>query len=154
MNLYELVYLINPKMTNEEVEEFNEKITNTLKDEGAKLYKMDEPKKRSLAYKIDDYREAYLASIDMDASTEKIKVIEERLKREDNVIRFLIVAKEELEEEEEEEKEEEKTENKEEEKKDKEEEEEKKTKSKKEKKEKKEKKVKLKEIDEKIDEIL
>ncbi|GEM_PF-1482626 len=163
MNLYELTYLITPELTNKEVAEFNDEITELLKGAGASLCGINSPKKRNLAYEIDSKNEAYLASIDLEMDSEKIKLIEEKMKKEDKIIRHLMVSKEFIEEEEEpkettkeekEEKEEgegegEGEEDKKEEKEEKEEEE-----KEKDKKDKKNKKVKLNEIDEKIDEIL
>ncbi len=171
MNLYELTYLIKPELTSEEVKEFNEELTEDLKSDGATLYSMDQPRKRNLAYELKGFTEAYIACIDMDISSEQVKLIEEKLKRDDNVLRHLIISKEKLEEEEEEPKkkeeeasdeddEEEKEEAKEEKEKkdaadeDDEEEEEEEEEEEKDKKSKKEEKVKLNEIDEKIDEIL
>ena len=170
MNLYELTYLIKPELTNDETQEFNNELTEELKEMGATLYKMDQPKKRNLAYELKGFTEAYLACIDMDIEPEKVKLIEENLKRSDEVIRHIILSKDKLEEEEEPEEvkeEEEEEEGKEEkegaetEKEDKDDMEEKKEEEeegggdKKEvKKKKKDEKVKLNEIDEKIDEIL
>jgi ribosomal protein S6 len=178
MNLYELTYLISPKMANEQAKEFSKKQSQMLKDLGATLYKIEDPKKITLSYPIEGFKEAYLTSTDLDITSEKVKLIEEKLKREDDILRFLIISKDKIEENEEDEKmnkeseekkdtkkekskKTEEKETKEDEKKEKakdkkkeddgKEEEEKKKKIKK---SKKEKKVKLNEIDEKIDEIL
>ncbi len=175
MNLYELTYLISPKIASEEAKKFSEKQSQMLKDLGATLYKIEDPKKITLSYPIEGFNEAYLTSTDLDITTEKVKLIEEKLKREDNVIRFLIISKDKIEENEEDKKmnkkeideKEEKEIKDEKEKVKKKDEKEQKTekeesdKNKKEsneesksKKSKKDKKVKLNEIDEKIDEIL
>ena len=167
MNLYELTYLIKPELTNDEAQEFNGELTDELKEMGAKLYRMDQPKKRNLAYELKDFTEAYLACIDMDIESEKVKLVEETLKRSDEVIRHMIISKDKLEEEEEpeevkakedddeededEKEKEEVSENKEEEEEVEEEEEDD---DEEDKKSKKDEKVKLNEIDEKIDEIL
>ena len=171
MNLYELTYLIKPELTNDEAQEFNGELTDELKEMGAKLYRMDQPKKRNLAYELKGFTEAYLACIDMDIESEKVKLIEETLKRSDEVIRHMIISKDKLEEEEEpeevkaekEEVEEEEEEKKEEKASEEEVEEDEDVEGEEEKEEddddedkksKKDEKVKLNEIDEKIDEIL
>lgn len=151
MNLYELTYLITPKKTSDETEKFNKEIISLLKKTGATLYKMKDPKKRNLAYKINNFGEAYLASTDLDIEPEKIKIIEEKLKREDNILRFLIISKDKLEEKKEEK---EMNDKKKDVDKDKDKKKDKKEEKGKDKKSKKEDKVKLNEIDEKIDEIL
>lgn len=153
MNLYELTYLITPKKTSDETEKFNKKIISLLKEAGATLYKMNDPKKRKLAYKINNFGEAYLASIDLDIGSEKIKIIEEKLKRESDILRFLIISKDKLEEEKEEKGMNKKIKDTDKEK-DKEKVKKEKVKKEKDKKSKKEDKVKLNEIDKKIDEIL
>ena len=169
MNLYELTYLIKPELTNDEAQEFNGEFTDELKEMGAKLYRMDQPKKRNLAYELKGFTEAYLACIDMDIEPEKVKLIEETLKTSDEVIRHMIISKDKLEEEEEpeevkaekeeaEEVNEEDVENEdqdvEEENEEEEVAEEEEEGEEEDKKSKKDKKVKLNEIDEKIDEIL
>ena len=156
MNLYELTYLIKPDLTNEEAKEYNKKLTGELKEEDATLYKMEEPKKRNLAYDLKGFKEAYIACVDMDIDPQRVKIIEEKMKRDDNILRHLIISKEELEEEEDPEKEKDVKEEEDDESNEKEEkdesEEDKEDEDKKE--DKKEDKVKLNEIDEKIDEIL
>ncbi|MGM0438962.1 MAG: 30S ribosomal protein S6 [Patescibacteria group bacterium] len=154
MNLYELTYLIKPELTSDEVKEFNQELTDELKEANATLYKMEQPKKRNLAYEVKGFTEGYIACIDMDIASEQVKLIEEKLKRKDEILRYLIISKEELEEEEEpkDEEEEPKDEGDDEEEEDKEEDDDEKEEE--EDKNKKEDKVKLNEIDEKIDEII
>ncbi len=157
MNLYELTYLLSPELTGEEAEAKNDEIAEKIKKTGATLYKLEGPKKRNLAYELDGFNEAYIASIDLDVESLKIKVIEEKIKQEEAVLRHLLISKKEVEEEDpseekpterkEESEEGNEEDNEDEEKKSEKEEDE-------EKKEDKDKKVKLKEIDDKIDEIL
>ncbi len=100
MNLYEITYLITPELTEEEAIAFNEKIAEKIKGFGATLHKAENPKKRFLAYKINNqFEEAYLACIDLEVSIEKIRQIESKLKEEKEIIRHLLVSKKEEEEE-------------------------------------------------------
>ncbi len=161
MNLYELTYLIKPELTSNESKSLNKDFADKLKGMDAKLYKMEQPKKINLAYRLKGFSEAYMVSIDMDVDSEKVKLIEEELKRKKEVLRHIIISKEKIEEEEDPKKanqeEESNIENKKDnkegndksEEEDNEEEKEDESDSKKE-----DKKVKLNEIDEKIDEIL
>ncbi len=172
MNLYEITYLITPDLTEDEAISFNDKLVESIKQKGATLHKAENPKKRFLAYKINkQFDEAYLGCIGLEAEVENIKDIESNLKNENQILRYILVSKEEIEAEETftdfskeieeeleakeiptKEVEEEKDIIVEEEKKELDTEEEVKEEPKKE--EEKEKKIKLKEIDEKIDEIL
>ncbi len=145
MNLYELNYLITPKLTTEEVEKFCNEIIEMLKETDAVLSKIENPKKRKLAYKIKNAEEAYLVSADLEIDPEKVKLIEEKLKRKEKILRHIIISKEASEDDEEEKSMSKKREDSE----PKREEDDEEEKAKKE-----DEKVKLNEIDKKIDEII
>ncbi len=100
MNLYEITYLISPELTNEDATELGEKLAESFKSLDSTLYKIEDPKKRNLAYEVRGFNEAYIASVDLDVSSEKVKLIEEELKEEKMVIRHIVISKDELEKEE------------------------------------------------------
>ncbi len=150
MTLYELTYLITPKITDEDAGKFNEEIIEKLKGTGATLYKIENPKKRNLAYDLGGFNEAYIARINFDLSSEEVKLVDEKLKKEEKVLRHLLVSEEFIEKEEEPKREDESEEKE----YDEDSDEDDIDRDEEKKKSKKEKKVKLNEIDEKIDEIL
>ncbi len=150
MKLYELAYLITPEITEEEAEKVSDKIAEELKGKEAVLCKIESPKKRFLAYEINGYKEAYLASISFDISSEKVSIIKDELSEKSEIVRSVVFSKKMIEEEEEDTIKEKPTKDE----SPKEEEDKKENKETKKEKSKKTKKVKLKEIDEKIDEII
>jgi len=127
--IYELTYLITPEMTDEEAEKFHNQILEKVKELEGTVKKISSPQRRELSYPIEKQNAAYLSSLDFKEG--KIREIEKELEKEEKIIRYLLLKKKEVVEEEKPEKEE------------------------KPKREiKKSKKVKLKEIDDKIEEIL
>lgn len=91
---YQLAYLLPPEKSQVELKEIEEKITSFLDKEGV-LDKIEPPLKRTLFYEIKKKKEAYLQSIYFYLRTEKIKDFDKllkELKRENEILRFLIVA--------------------------------------------------------------
>ncbi len=139
--IYELTYLITPELTDEEAEKLQKSLLEEIKTLGASIKKIEEPKRRELAYPIEKQNAAYLASLDFTSDKKCVISIKEKLDKSDKILRYLLITKKEM-------KEEEKKERIKPREKPKKEEEPKRRSSKK------SKKVKLKEIDDKIEDIL
>ncbi len=94
MKPYEITYLIVPSLTIEEASEYHERMKNVIEEAGGTPGKEQVPSKKSLAYPVEKNPEAYLASLDFEAREEDIKKISEKLKKEKNMLRYLLVKKE------------------------------------------------------------
>ncbi len=92
MKNYELTYLIKPDIFETEIKSLTEKISAFIKEQG-KIIKTSEPNKKNLGYQIKDRAEALLVSLDFSLNPENIKKLEEMLKKENQVIRHIIVIK-------------------------------------------------------------
>jgi small subunit ribosomal protein S6 len=92
MRYYQLTCLISPELEKEELKKIEEKIMELLKKEGGIFDKLDPPLKRSLFYPIKKFREAFLGSCYFFLEPENLKKIEEKLKSEDKILRFLITS--------------------------------------------------------------
>ncbi len=130
MKAYEIAYIATPAFTVEEAGKFHEKIKEMISKTGGVLGREQIPAKKALAYSVKNNTEAYLASIDFEGKEEDVKKIYENIKKEEDVLRLLVIKKEIIKETE------------------------KKEKAPKKEKSLKPEKTRLKEIDEKIDEIL
>ena len=97
---YEIGYLLTPFLSAEKVEETAEVMYKTLVDEldGLIMIKTA-PKMRPLSYPVAKFinnkkstvSEAYFGAVKFQISSEKIRTIKERLEKDNNVIRSLIV---------------------------------------------------------------
>lgn len=92
MKNYELTYLIKPDIAEEEIKSLIEKISAFIQEQG-KLIKTSEANKRNLGYQIKDRAEALLVSLEFSFHPENLKSLEEMLKKENQVIRHIIVIK-------------------------------------------------------------
>ncbi len=87
---YEIAYLINPDVSEDEVFGQAGKITSFIQDTHGLVGRIEEPKRRRLAYPINKFREAYFGWTVFAIAPERLAEIEKRVKAEKHVIRFLI----------------------------------------------------------------
>lgn len=99
MRYYELTLLISPNLSEEELKLFQEKIRNFIQEEGGVLIEVKNPVKRNLGYSIKNRfqpktKTAYVATLNFDLAAEKLENLEKKLKSENQIIRYLILGKE------------------------------------------------------------
>jgi len=87
---YEIAYLIAPDIPEDEVFGEAGKITAAIQAAHGLVGKIDEPKKRRLAYPIAKHRDAYFGWTTFSVAPERIADIEKRIKAENSIIRLLI----------------------------------------------------------------
>ena len=88
---YEIAYLINPDVPEDGV--FGEvgKITGLIQDAHGLVGKIQEPKKRKLAYPISKSLYAYFGWTTFAVAPERIANVEKRLRLEKSILRYLMV---------------------------------------------------------------
>ena len=90
MQLYELTYLIKPDFG--EVQNFCEKINSFIQEQGGILERATKSKKTNLAYQIKRgnqyFKTAFLCSINFYLDPQKLKNLEEKLKKEKDILRL------------------------------------------------------------------
>jgi small subunit ribosomal protein S6 len=91
MNKYELLFVIAPSLTEEEVKAVVEKAKEVVVNGGGVVDNVDEWGKRSLAYEINHINEGYYVLVNFTSSPELPKELDRVLRISDNVIRHLIV---------------------------------------------------------------
>ncbi|MBI2055583.1 MAG: 30S ribosomal protein S6 [Candidatus Sungbacteria bacterium] len=87
---YEVSYLINPDVAEDQVFGEAGKITGFIQDARGLVGRIDEPKKRRLAYLIKDLHQAYFGCTIFTIAPEHLVELNRRLKAERNIIRFSI----------------------------------------------------------------
>lgn len=90
MKRYELTFLILPELSEEEAKAVHQEINSLIETEGV-LEDGSILLKRSLAYSILKKKEAYLAVSIFKTEPEKIADIEKRVKENKNILRHLLV---------------------------------------------------------------
>ncbi|HEX7088448.1 MAG TPA: 30S ribosomal protein S6 [Vicinamibacterales bacterium] len=88
---YELVYIIAPDATDEQVEAVHQQVESTVQRLGGTLEKTDNWGRRKLAYEINHHKEGIYVLEVISGSGELMKELDRRLKVIDEVIRHLIV---------------------------------------------------------------
>lgn len=88
---YELVYIVSPDATEEQVSELRTQVDTIVKRMNGQLEKTENWGRRRLAYEIGRHKEGTYVLDVIDGNGELMKEIERRLKVSDLVIRHLVV---------------------------------------------------------------
>ena len=86
---YEILLIIDPRPTEEEVAQLLTKLGNTLTGLGASVRRVDNWGKRRLAYEIKKQREGVYVVLEVLAEPAPLKEFERQLKLNEGVLRFL-----------------------------------------------------------------
>ena len=93
MKIYELVYLISPQLETEETKMLASEINAFLQKEGGIVIKDENPSPKTLSYQIKNQGAAFQAIVEFSLDPEKLGVVEEKIRKEPRVLRYLIVIK-------------------------------------------------------------
>jgi small subunit ribosomal protein S6 len=88
---YEVVFIAAPTLTSEELDGFINHIQTVVEGKNGKVVKVDNWGKKSLAYKINRYREGYYVVLSIDGDGAAIAELERRFRVTDYIIRFISV---------------------------------------------------------------
>jgi small subunit ribosomal protein S6 len=91
MRHYETLFIINPEMSDEEIDAVVEKYTGLLSESGAFIGAVDKWGRRRLAYTVKKFNKGFYVLFDYGASPEAVAEMERNFKIDDHVIRFLTV---------------------------------------------------------------
>ena len=94
MNRYETVFIINPYVEEAGIKELIQKFSDLINNAG-KVEEVQEMGKRKLAYEIKKNSEGYYVVINFEAQPELIKELERIYRITDEVIKFIVVRKDE-----------------------------------------------------------
>ncbi|MCP6719072.1 MAG: 30S ribosomal protein S6 [Patescibacteria group bacterium] len=93
MKNYELSYLISPEASEQNVESLQEKIKSLIQQGTGSVGKVNRATKIRLAYPIKEQREVFWTNLTFALEPEKLKNIEQGLKAEKQILRYLILVK-------------------------------------------------------------
>ena len=94
MSKYELTFVVNAKIEDDERAAVVDKCKALIERFGGTITNVDEWGKRRLAYEIQKMKEGFYYVVQFDAPTSAPAEIESRIRIMDNVMRYLVVKKE------------------------------------------------------------
>ncbi|MEA3344183.1 MAG: 30S ribosomal protein S6 [Patescibacteria group bacterium] len=93
MNSYQLIYLINANLPEEELNSLPKKVNDFILEDQGILDKSEKPVRKKLAYPIKKKEEIFLAVLSFQLAPEKLKTFEKKLKSENEILRYMLLAK-------------------------------------------------------------
>ena len=91
MNQYETVFILTPVLSDDQMKETVEKFKGVLVNAGAEIISEENWGLKKLAYPIDKKTTGFYVLIEFNAAPEIIKTLEIAYRRDEKVLRFLIV---------------------------------------------------------------
>lgn len=91
MRDYELTVLLRPDISEKELDKEVKSLSELFEKQGAKVKSKKDPVKKSLAYEIKKYREAYYGYFVLSMAPDKVGELDKKLHLAENVIRYLLV---------------------------------------------------------------
>lgn len=91
MRTYEVAFIAAPTLSAEEVEAFITQVRTLVESRNGVIQKIDNWGKKSLAYRINKFRDGYYVIVTMEADGAIITELERRFRVTDFIIRFLSV---------------------------------------------------------------
>ena len=91
MRSYEIMFIVNPSIPEEEIDKINSQLEGIITSGGGTIEKIEKMGKRRLAYDVDKHREGYYVLFVIAANGDIIKECERRLRVMDAVIKYITV---------------------------------------------------------------
>jgi ribosomal protein S6 len=94
MTNYELTYLISPEINEDQIQAVSQSIVSYIEEQGGVLSGVQgKPLKKILGHPIEDHIMAYVGTLKFSFSSEKTKSLEEKLKQEKQILRIMLITK-------------------------------------------------------------
>jgi small subunit ribosomal protein S6 len=91
MKNYEIMFIMNPNTSDEEVDKINSQIEGVITSGGGQVQKLEKMGKRKLAYEIDRHRDGHYVLFVVSANGDIVREVERRLRVLDTVIKYITV---------------------------------------------------------------
>jgi len=93
MKYYELTYLVSSETNEEEIKKLTEEIDSFIQKEEGVIAKSGNPYPETLAYPIEKQKTIFWISLEFYLNPEKIEGIKKKLKKETKILRFVLISK-------------------------------------------------------------
>jgi small subunit ribosomal protein S6 len=88
---YEVMYIVDPDASDENIGKLNETIGQLIEKEGGTIVRIDDVGRRKMAYPIKKKTEGYYVLYEVEGSGQEIAELERRMRVNDLIIRFVTV---------------------------------------------------------------
>jgi len=95
MAQYELIFIVQPGLEEEPLKALVDKVSQTIQDLGGQDVQIQPWGRRRLAYSIQRHREGFYFLVNMDLPKSAVRTLERSLQLMEDVLRYLVVRKEE-----------------------------------------------------------
>ena len=89
MNYYELLYIVQPALSEEDLKSVTDDIAGTIDKAGGELLKNEVWQKRKLAYPIKKFKQGYYVLVHYKAPSNVPKKLEEKMRIKEDILRFM-----------------------------------------------------------------
>jgi len=94
MKTYELTYIISPEISFEEVESATKEFESFIQSNKGVILKQENPTAKTLAYPIKKHASGFVGSIEFNLNPEKIGELQKELQKDGKMLRHMIIIKE------------------------------------------------------------
>jgi len=94
MKTYELTYIISPEIIFEEAESISKNIESLIQSKDGIILKQENPTAKPLAYTIKKQASGFIGNIEFNLEPEKINELQKELQKDGKIIRYMIIIKE------------------------------------------------------------
>jgi len=91
MRNYEIMFIVNPNTTEDEIEKINSQLEGVITSAGGEIHKIEKMGKRRLAYEVNRLREGVYVLFVIGANGDIVRECERRLRVMDAVIKYITV---------------------------------------------------------------
>ena len=88
---YEVMYIVDPDASDENIGKLNEAIGKLIEKEGGTIVRIDDVGRRKMAYPIKKKTEGYYVLYEIEGSGQEIAELERRMRVNDMIVRFVTV---------------------------------------------------------------
>lgn len=89
MNYYELLYIVQPTLSEEDLKSVTDDIAQTITKANGELLKNEVWQKKKLAYPIKKFKQGYYVLVHYRAPSDTPKKLEERMRIKEDILRFM-----------------------------------------------------------------
>jgi ribosomal protein S6 len=94
MKTYELTYIISPEITSEEAEAFSKELESYVQSKEGNVLKQAHPTAKVLSYPIKKYASGFVGSLEFSIEADKLAEIKEKMDKDGKIIRHMLIIKE------------------------------------------------------------
>lgn len=88
---YEVMFIVDPSATDEDITRLSESLQQTIADQGGTVTKTENMGRRPLAYDIGRKHEGHYVLLEVDGSGREIAELERRMRVNDQIMRYITV---------------------------------------------------------------